>query len=308
MSTNQLIALLPELAVLVRVVAAGSFSAAARELAATPSAVSRRIARLEARLGLRVLERTTRSLRLTEGGAEVHRHACEMLRAARAAGEVSGGTVEAPRGLLRVSAPKALARQLIHPLIPPFLARYPEVDIQLLLTDRDTDLIRDGVDLAVRITDAPPPGLAARPLMRVRQGLYAAPAYLALHGAPEHPLALARHSCLTLGEQADDDRWRFRRGDERAELRVRGRYIANHSEVRREAIELGLGIGSLPDFAARAALAAGTLVQVLADWRLQVAYQGTVWLLYLPGPQPSPKARTFIDHLVAQLGEAGARR
>ncbi|MCB1957532.1 MAG: LysR family transcriptional regulator [Rhodocyclaceae bacterium] len=301
MRTNQWLTLLPDLAVLVHVVEAGSFSAAARRLATTPSAISRQVARLEAALGLRVLERTTRSLRLTEGGAEVHRHAREMLRAALAAGEVSGGTPEAPRGLLRVSAPKALARQVIHPLVPPFLARFPDVDVQLMLTDGDTDLIRDGVDLAVRITDAPPPGLAARRLMTVRQGLYASPAYLARQGTPDHPMALAGHQCIYLGETADDNLWRFRRGGETAQVRVRGRYVANHTEVRREGIEAGLGIGSLPDFAARAALEAGRIAPVLADWHLETAYQGGVWILYLPGAHPSPKARAFIDHLVAQL-------
>lgn len=302
MRINSLIAMLPDLAVLVRVVDAGSFSAAARQLGTTPSSLSRQVARLEAALAVRLLERTTRSLRLTDAGADAYRHACEMLAAARAASAVSGGTAESPRGLLRVSAPKALARQVVHPLIPDYLRRYPEVDLQLMLLDRDTDLIADNVDLALRLTDAPPPGLSARPLMYVRQLLCASPGYLAERGTPMHPMGLASHDCLYLGEVDGDNLWRFRRGEETAEIRVRGRYIANHTEVRREGIEAGFGIGSLPDFAAKPALEAGSIVQVLQDWRLQSAYQGTIWALYLPGRHPAPRIRTFIDHLMDKLG------
>lgn len=302
MRTNNLIALLPDLAVLVRVVDAGSFSAAARQLGASPSALSRQIARLEAALSVRLLERTTRSLRLTVAGADAYRHACDMLAAAHAASAVSEGSAATPRGLLRISAPKAFARQVVHPLVPEFLRNHPEVDVQLMLIDRETDLIADNVDLALRVTDAPPPGLAARPLMRVRQLLCASPTYLDERGMPTHPMALASHDCLYLGEVDGDNLWRFRRGDETAEVRVRGRYIANHTEVRREGIEAGFGVGSLPDFAARHALEAGRIVQVLPDWHLQTAYQGTIWALYLPGRHPAPRIRAFIDHLVARLG------
>lgn len=301
MRTNSLIAMLPDLAVLVRVVDAGSFSAAARQLGTTPSALSRQVARLEAALSVRLLERTTRSLRLTGAGADAYSHACDMLAAARAASAVSEGTAETPRGLLRISAPKAFARQVVHPLVPEFLRRNPDVAVHLMLLDRETDLIADNVDLALRVTDAPPPGLAARPLMQVRQLLCASPAYLAERGTPAHPMALASHDCLYLGEVDGDNLWRFRRGEETAEIRVRGRYIANHTEVRREGIEAGFGIGSLPDFAARLALDAGRIVRVLPDWSLQAAYQGTVWALYLPGRHPAPRIRAFIDHMVDRL-------
>ena len=305
MRTNSLISLLPDLAVLVRVVDAGSFSAAARHLGASPSALSRQVARLEAALSVRLLERTTRSLRLTDAGADAYRHASDMLAAAHAASTVSEGTAATPRGLLRISAPKALARQVVHPLVLEFLRSHPEMDVQLMLLDRETDLIADNVDLALRVTDAPPPGLAARPLMRVRQLLCASPAYLAARGTPAHPMALASHDCLYLGEVDGDNLWRFRRGDETAAIRVKGRYIANHTEVRREGMEAGFGIGSLPDFAARPSLRAGSIVQVLSDWQLQTAYQGTLWALYLPGRHPAPRIRAFIDHLVARLEVGG---
>lgn len=119
---------------------------------------ARQVARLEAALSVRLLERTTRSLRLTDAGADAYRHASDMLAAAHAASTVSEGTAATPRGLLRISAPKALARQVVHPLVLEFLRSHPEMDVQLMLLDRETDLIADNVDLALRVTDAPPPG------------------------------------------------------------------------------------------------------------------------------------------------------
>ncbi|AOY01184.1 LysR family transcriptional regulator [Jeongeupia sp. USM3] len=294
--------LLDDMAVFVRVVDAGSFSAAARQLGSTPSAVSRQIARLEAALGTRLLERTTRKLRLSEPGRAVHVRAQDMVAAARAVMAVSNEFMDAPRGLVRVSMPVALGRQVVHPLMADFLARYPEVDVQLILSDRDVDPYDDDVDLMLRITDTPPPGLAARPLLRIEHVLAAAPAYLAAHGLPSHPRDLAGHSCLYLGETPDDARWQFRRDKDAASITVRGRYVANHSAIRLEGALAGLGIACLPHFTARAALADGRLVQVLPDWAFRApAYHGTAWLLYPPKRHLAPKVRVLIDYLARHI-------
>jgi DNA-binding transcriptional LysR family regulator len=301
MSINNPLDSLPDMAVFARVVDAGSFSGAARQLGITPSAVSRQVARLEAVLRVRLLERTTRKLRLTEAGAAAYTRCQAMVAAAREVLALSDTHTASPRGLVRVSMPKAWGRQLVHPLMPGFLRQYPEVDVQLVITDRAVDLFEESIDLAIRITDAPPPGLAGRPLMSVRHLVCASPQYVAERGTPAHPRDLAQHSCLYLGEDERDRHWRFKRGGEQTTVKVSGRYAANHSEVRLDGALQSLGIASLPEFTARAALAAGELVAVLGDWEHGTDYAGTAWLLYPPNRFLPAKLRVWIDYLVAGL-------
>lgn len=288
--------------VFARVVDAGSFSGAARQLGLTPSAVSRQVARLEGVLRVRLLERTTRKLRLTEAGSAAFTRCQALVAAAREVMALSDSQSATPRGLVRVSMPKAFGRQVVHPLMPAFLARYPEVDVQLIITDRTVDLFEESVDLAIRITDAPPPGLAGRPLTTIRHLVCASSQYLAAHGTPAHPRDLAQHSCLYLGEDERDRHWRFQRGAEEATVRVSGRYVANHSEVRLDGARQHLGIASLPEFTAREALAKADLVTVLDDWEHKTDYAGTAWLLYPPNRFLAAKLRAWIDFLVAALG------
>ncbi len=301
MGINKTLDNLPDMAVFARVVETGSFSEAARQLGLTPSAVSRQVARLEGALRLRLLERTTRKLRLTEAGAIAYARCQDMLAAARGVMALTDAYAAAPRGLVRVSMPKAIARLVVHPLMPAFLRRYPELDVQLIVTDRVVDMFEEPVDLAIRITEAPPPGLAGRPLMQMRHLICASPAYLAAHGTPAHPRELAQHSCLYLGEDERDRHWRFQRGQEEVTVAVRGRYVANHSEVRLEGALHSLGIASLPEFTARPALNAGTLLPVLADWEHLNLYAGMAWLLYPSNRFVAPKLRVMIDYLIEHL-------
>lgn len=302
---NQSLETLTDMAVFARVVEEGSFSAAARQLGVTPSAVSRQVARLEAALHVRLLERTTRKLRLTEAGGAVLARCQAMVAAAREVWALSDSQQAEPAGLVRMSMPKAVGRQLVHPLVLDFLPRYPQVNVQLVITDRTVDLFEEGIDLALRVTDAPPPGLAGRPLAPLRHLLCASPRYLQARGMPQHPRELAHHDCIPLGEDERDRFWRLVRGAEEAVVGVRGRYIANHSEVRLEAALAHLGIASLPGFAARSALEAGTLIEVLPDWQHPTNYSGTAWLLY-PSQRFLPaKVRVWIDHLVEGMRAVG---
>ena len=301
MGTNQAADLLPYMAAFAHVVEAGSFSAAAREIGSTPSALSRQIARLEQRLGLRLLERTTRQLRLNEAGQAFYAQCRQALQAADAALALSEGMMRSPRGQVRLSVPKAYGKFLIAPLMGPFLQRYPEIDVQLRISDLSPDLIEDGFDLMVQVTDQPPEGLAGRPLGEVRQLLCASPEYLARHGTPDHPQALLRHSCLYLGETAGDHRWHLRRDGEQQVVAVHGRFVSNHSEARLQAALAHLGITCLPHFTAAEALAAGRLVEVLPGWRYTGSYQGAAWLLWRQDRQLPPKLRVLIDFLAAQL-------
>jgi DNA-binding transcriptional LysR family regulator len=310
MGTNTPLDLLPLLAVFVRVVETGSFSAAAQQAGCTASAVSRQVARLERLLGLRLLERTTRKLRLTGAGEEIFAHGRQMLASAQAAMDIGAQLMGRPHGQVRMSVPKALGRFVINPLVPAFLERYPEIDLQLRLDDRAPDLIEDGYDLCIRVTERPPEGLAGKPLLQVRQLLCASPAYLQRAGVPHHPQELLRHSCLYLAETADDHRWHFSQGEAQEVVAVRGRYASNHSEARLLLAEQGFGVTCLPHFTAAQALAAGRLVEVLADWRYGGSYQGPAWLLWQPNRYLPPKLRVLIDFLGERLqaGEGGWSR
>lgn len=302
MGSNDFLDVMQELVAFVRVAEAGSFSAAARAQGVTPSAISRQVARLEKALGLALLQRTTRQLRLTDAGQAVLEHGRTMVAAARATLDVAEGHVGAPRGRVRISAPKAFARQVLHRPVLDFLQRYPAVDVHFLVQDRPVDALREGVDLVVRLTDDPPPGMVARALMPVQQWVVASPAYLATHAPVLAPDDLMGHSCIALGEQERDNRWRFVRGEEVVEVAVNGRYSVNHSEMRLAAVEAGLGVGCMPDFAAREALAAGRVVRLLADWTFDTHYQGTAYLLFAASRHTPPKLRALIDHLLAALG------
>ncbi|NIE68014.1 LysR family transcriptional regulator [Burkholderia sp. Ax-1719] len=306
MSPTELFALLPDLATFARVVEAGNFSVAARQLGSTPSTVSRQIKRLEEALGARLLERSTRQIRVTESGEQVYRHCRDMVGAAAGAIDAAGQLATKPQGRVSVAAPTAYAKTVIHPLIPGFLREFADVDVQLVFIDHEVDPLRDGLDLVIRPTRTPPPGLAARQLGEVRWLLCASPAYLAARGTPEAPRDLAQHDCLWLGETADDHRWRLRRLREGAQtqtVEVKGRYIANHAGARLEAALEDWGIACLPEFTAAEALRDGRLVQVLPEWVFEArAYMGPVWLLYPPNRFLPPKVRAFIDYLAQHLG------
>lgn len=305
--TNSFLKALPEMVTFLRVAELGSFSAAAELLGMTPSAASRQVKRLEKEIGVQLLQRTTRQLRLTEPGAEAFARCRELVQAAQGAMDIGPQFASKPAGLVRISAPKAFARRVLHPHLLEFLRRYPEVDVQLVVADRDVDPIREGVDLVVRLTTEPPEGLVARRLMAVEHILCATPAYLARHPAIAQPDDLLAHSCLSLGEHERDNHWRFRKNDQATQAEVdvvvRGRYICNHSEVRLEGALAGLGVACVPAFMAREALDAGQVVRVLADWEFQGNYHGHAYILYPPNRFAAPKCRVLVDHLLAATGD-----
>lgn len=300
--TNSFLKVLPEMVTFVRVAELGSFSAAADLLGITPSAASRQVKRLEQEIGVQLLQRTTRQLRLTEPGAEAFARCRELVAAAQGAMDIGAQFARTPAGRVRLSAPKAFARRVLHPHLLDFLRQYPAVDVQLIVADRDIDPIREGVDLVVRLTTAPPEGLVARRLMAVEHILCATPAYLARHGAIAHPHDLRAHSCLSLGEHERDNHWRFRKdGEDEVEVVVDGRYVCNHSEMRLDGALADLGVACVPAFTAREALDDGRVVRVLPDWALQGSYQGHAWLMYPPSRYLPPKCRVLVEHLLSAV-------
>ncbi|BCA41325.1 LysR family transcriptional regulator [Kluyvera ascorbata] len=293
--------LLPDLATFVLIIDLGSFTAAAKATGATPSAISRSVSRLEQALGSKLLHRTTRKLALSDTGKMVYEHAQEMLNAAQMAMDSGSSRQQVAQGKLTVSVPKAVGRFVIHPLMAEFFERYPDVDVCLRLEDRYMDLIDDGVDLALRISQSPSPGLYGKALMPVSHVICATPAYLRRYGTPDSPQALREHCCISLGETPADSRWKFRLGEKSETIQTHGRYAANHTGVRLDAVKNHLGIGSLPLFTARESLANGEIVQVLPEWEFISDYSGDLWLLWTRNQHMPARMRAMIDYLSEKL-------
>lgn len=289
--------MLNEMAVFSQVVESGGFSAAARVLGLNTSAISRHVSRLETHLGGRLLQRTTRSLALTELGRQVYDSCTRMLSTAREIHALAGSYSARPNGVIRITAPVVFGQVWLAPRLPAFLERYPEIDVRLTLVDRSVDLIEEGVDLAIRIARELAPGLVARQLCTMRYVLVAAPAYLARHGLPATPEALAGHRCTYLGYGKFGEAWTLKRGETSVLVKVPARLTINNSAAILAMVEAGGGIGLVPDFTAHAALEGQRLQQVLPDWEFGEPYTGAVHAVYMPGPHLALKVRAFIDYL-----------
>ena len=251
----------------------GSFTAAAQRLGVSKAAMSQRISDLERAAGVPLVLRTTRSVRLTEAGqqlADATGGAFEAIGTAFAGIKDLAAT---PRGRLRLTAPVALARQQVVPLLPAFLRAHPEVRLDLDLSDRLVPLAQEGYDLAIRHTHAPPETHTAWALCATRSLLVASRAYLRRRGTPAEPADLAQHDCLHYLRPGDAPAWQLTplaAGSDPAPkltVPIGGPFAANNSEALREAALAGLGIALLPDFSAQAALRAGKLVPVLPGWQ-----------------------------------------
>jgi DNA-binding transcriptional LysR family regulator len=288
-----------EMAVFARVVGAGSLSAAARELGLSPALVSRRLAALESRLGVRLINRTTRSLHLTGDGATYY-EACARVLAdiEEADATVSAGRVE-PRGTLRVALPASFGLQHIAPLIPRFAERYPKVQLALSLSDRTVNLIEEGFDLAVRIAHLEDSSLTARKLAPNRRVVCASPAYLARHGTPRTPDELARHNCLTTTDFAMN--WDYKGPDGKpGSVRVAGRYACDSWEVLREWARAGLGIALKSTWDVHRLLAEGSLVEVCPGYTFHSDV--AIYAVYPSRRFLPAKTRVFIEFLAESFG------
>ena len=301
MNTNKVIPLLADMAILVTVVEQGNFSKAAKKLGVTPSAVSRQISRLEAALGIKLLQRTTRQLALTESGEITFASCKQMLEAAEQAISASTSTTSTVSGLLRVAAPKSLANQVLRPLFIDFLKQYPDIQLHLKVTDQVLDPIHDSIDFLIHINQQPIESLVNIKLGEVSQTLCASPEYLQTHATPMHPEDLKAHACICLGENATDNRWKFMKNNQQATIQVSGSYLVNHSEMRRDAIEQGFGIGALPDYIAEKSIQSGQLIELLSDWKLQGNYQGDICLQFVQSKYMPNKNRVFIDFIKQKL-------
>jgi DNA-binding transcriptional LysR family regulator len=280
------------------------FATAARQLGMTASAVSRSVSRLEAHLGVKLLNRTTRSLSLTELGTEVYAGCARIVQAARDVEAQAGRDTMSPRGTVRVSAPTIFGEVWLAPQLPPFLEQWPEVRVDLTLIDRVVDLADEGFDLAIRLAlpEALSPGLVARELFKMSYIMVAAPSYLKSRGTPLMPEQLKEHRCVYLGYGGFRDRLEMKCESACSTVQISGPLTINSSLGILTTVEAGLGIGIVPDVVAAGSLTAGQLVRILPDWSLTGAYgDRTVHAVYSPTRYLPQKVRALIDHLVAAV-------
>lgn len=278
------------------VVETESFTAAAKRLEVSVAHISRQVNQLEDRLGAKLLYRTTRKLRLTEVGEVYYQHARKILddmqAAERAVMEMEGK----PTGKLRITAPVYYGEYFLAPLVNDFLLQYPQLDLELKLTNETVDLVREGYDLAIRLGTLDSSSLMCRKLARRTQYLCASPAYLAAHGTPQTLADLANHRCLG----GSLDHWRFLENGKLRNWRVGSAWSCNSGLALKDAALKGLGIVQLPDYYVQEALAQGSLVSLLESHRLP---DDGVWVVYPQNRHLSPKVRLLVDFLVAQLGK-----
>lgn len=301
MSSREITTVLPDVYMLTVIAETRSLTQAARRLGVAKSSVSMRLKGLERALGVALVRRTTRSITLTPAGqqlvSETRGPFAHIEHGVSGVKDLAG----APRGLVRVSAPVALGRQHIAPAIAALLTRYPDIRLELDLSDRFVNLVQEGFDLAIRHASRVPESHIATPLCESRSLLLASRQYLAGHGSPAHPAELAHHQCLLYLRDGTPS-WSFehaagRRRVQRVSVPVRGPLKANNSEVLREAISGGLGIGLLPDFTAWSGVAPKDLVQVLPEWK-PVGFFGERLQAIRPWAPRTPRAvQCVIDHL-----------
>ena len=286
-----------DLEIFARVVAAGSMSAAGRELGLSPAVVSKRLRRLEDRLGTRLLQRTTRQIALTEAGQGFYERVVAILAGVEEAEAFVSRRSALARGTLKISAPTSFGRMHIAPHLTPFMKANPDLSVNMLLSDDLVDIVGDGFDVAIRIAELADSSLVARKLAPVRRVLCASPDYLDEHGIPQTLADLDEHNCLT---HQTSDSWRLEGPEGPVTVRPEGNLATNSSEVIREAVLAGLGIALRSTWDVGGELSSGKLVHLLPD------YHGStntgIYAIY-PSRQFLPvKVRLFIDYFAELFG------
>jgi DNA-binding transcriptional LysR family regulator len=284
-----------------RVVSAGSFAEAARQLGRTRSAISKAVMELEHMLGVRLLDRTTRKVRPTEAGLADYERSAAVLADIEETEIQIAGLHDAPRGLLRINGPMSFGTAYLAGAVADFLSAYPDLKIELLLNDRFIDPLEEGVDVTVRIGELADSSLIARRIAATRRVLVAAPSYLTQHDTPTVPDDLARHRCLVYGQVAARQRWHLQHNGETITVPVTSALCANNGEVLREAACKGLGIALLPTVIAGDAIKAGQLATVLEAFSPPAL---PIHALYAPNRYLAAKTRLFIDFLATRFAQA----
>jgi DNA-binding transcriptional LysR family regulator len=276
----------------------GSITAAAKQLGLPKSTVSRGLARLEARLGVRLLERTTRRVVLTEAGDLYLQHCRQALEEVEQADLVVSALRGTPRGCLRLGTPMMFGRSFLAPLLGEFLRRYPELTLRLTLFSEPINPVEGNLDLTIQAGPVRNSGLFIKHLGEARLGIYASPSYVEKHGMPDEPTDLHRHHCVTSGDTGEDVTWTIHRGSERAELRLQPRVSVIDSAIHQQLALDGVGIVIIPCWLASYDQSEGRLVRLLPMWDPDPV---DVYAVYPSRLTLSPKVRVFLEFLVERL-------
>jgi len=288
-----------EMSAFVRIVDLGSFARAAEDMQVAPSALSKRVSRLEDRLGVRLLNRTTRRLALTAEGEIYLARARDILALVESAEAEVTASRGAPKGHLRVNTGAAIASRMADREIPEFLSRYPEISVDLMVSDRIIDPLAENVDVVLRTGELADSALVARKISGIRRIICASPSYLEKHGTPKTPADLLGHNCLTLSSPARLNVWPFMADDGINRLHVSGNFSSDNVNILLRMAVQGQGIIRLADFLVGQSLREGLLVEILADTHFSEPVP--IWALMPPGRHRAPRVRAFVDFMAGRL-------
>ena len=293
------------LAIFAKVVEMRSFAGAASELALSKATVSKAISRLEERLGARLFNRTSRRLALTDAGQRLSERATRLLVDGEAAESEALAQSTTPRGLVRLAVPMTFGVKKVAPLLPEFLSTYPDVSIDLHLSDAAVDLIGEGFDAGLRIARLQDSSLIARRLCAMTRYTVAAPSYLKQHGRPTHPMHLAQHKCFGYAYLSTPNVWYYTNAaGEQASVRPAGSLRVNNGEALMPALLAGLGIADLPDFIVGDAIASGEVEVILKGWKQP---EGAVHLVTPPGGPRPARVEVLADFLTRHFAKGRKR-
>lgn len=287
-----------EMQVFVESVRRGSFSAAGRQLELSPSAISKLLSRLESRLGVRLINRTTRNLSLTEGGERYFKRCLEILADIEDAEDALTGFVREPAGTLRINSTPGFAKHQLLPLMAEFQARYPRLTLEFQLTGQAVDLVAEGVDLAIRLGELRDTSLVGRKLGESRRLVCASPRYLDARGRPARPSDLLQHDCLRLSTSELFNQWQFTGAAGTEQIDVRGRFVTDNVDALHEYARLGGGIARLSVFMVAADIEAERLVPLLTDYDIE---KQLIHAVYPHRKHLPAKVRVLLDYLAEKF-------
>ncbi|SEH54170.1 transcriptional regulator, LysR family [Rhizobium tibeticum] len=293
--------LLNGVSVLAAVIESGSFARAAEAMGLSPSGVSRAIARLEGRIGLRLLDRTTRTMRLTDDGARFYEQVAPLLSGIEEAAQTAAGARQAMRGRLRVNVDPYFSRLVLGPQLGTFLDRYPDIEIEIITRNEIGDLVADGIDVAVRFGEPAQRSLISRLLMQTRVITIAAPAYIERYGRPQRPRDLSEHTCIQFQDPSTGRPfgWELRRGDEAVSIETRSRILVNDAGTTLATCLAGIGIAQVFSLGMTRYLNNGQLVNLFPDWSDETF---PLYAFYPSRRHVPAKVRAFIDFCIEIIG------
>lgn len=293
--------LLEPIAIFTHVARAGSFSSAARKLGISKSKVSTQVADLEHKLGIQLIQRTTRSLSLTEAGTLLYERGEELLRDVEQSVASVHNLNDSTRGVLKVGISQSFGTMHIIPALPDFMARHPELELQISLLDHKVDVVNEGLDLLLTMSEQLPLGMVARPLMKSQFVLLASPDYIEKHGEITSPEQLVDHNCLVYqGEWHEHSTWQFKRGDDYCEIGVSGNFRVDNAPALKSAAVSGLGVVYLASYLLEDEIEKGELVPLLKDW--QLVHHLPLQAVYPRRKHLAPKVSVFIEFIKEHIG------